>query len=242
MALVNDQQIKEFAQKIGGDQYTINTKFGINPSCGTTTEDIWFNGGTLQFLTSAETLDVVSTSANDTLAGTGARTILIDGLDSNFNRIIETINLSGLTPVTTTNSFIRVNRSYVTNIGSIGYNEGDITLTASTAATIQAALGATFGQTEKTQYTVPNKCKIALVSWNGSCKKNDDFELYLQTREFGESWRIRDNAFLYQSAFEHTHFGETILGPKSDIRVIAKTSTGTKSITSEYSYVLFTDM
>jgi hypothetical protein len=71
-------------------------------------------------------MTVSSSDANDTSAGTGARTIEISGLDGDYNEISETIILNGQTPVTTTNSFLRVNRGIVLTAGSGGVNAGII--------------------------------------------------------------------------------------------------------------------
>ena len=78
------------------------------------------------FPTSAVRLEVASTSANDTLAGTGMRTVAITGLDSNYDAVTEVLELSGQTPVLTTNSFIRVNFVRGIQAGSGGVNEGTI--------------------------------------------------------------------------------------------------------------------
>lgn len=59
---------------------------------GSVPEDIWEGGGVYTgFPSSAETIEVFSGSANDSSAGTGARTALLLGLDTNYNEISETI-------------------------------------------------------------------------------------------------------------------------------------------------------
>lgn len=80
----------------------------------------------ITFPAAAATLGVASTSVNDTSAGTGARTVLIDGLDSNYDRMTEVITLNGQTKVTTTKSFLRINDATVLTVGSLGWNEGTI--------------------------------------------------------------------------------------------------------------------
>lgn len=92
-------------------------------------------GGTFNIMTSADTLNVVSSSANDTSAGTGARTILITGIDENFLTQTETVTLSGATPVTTSNSWLGVNRVIVLSSGTSNANEGTITI-SDTAGTV----------------------------------------------------------------------------------------------------------
>lgn len=76
--------------------------------------------------TSATTLGIASTSVNDTSAGTGARTLLITGLNSNYDEIQEVVTLNGQTEVNTTASFLRVNGANVLTTGSVGFNQGTI--------------------------------------------------------------------------------------------------------------------
>src|SRR5210317_2657610 len=101
-------------------------KFGQNAVVGNSMETIWQQGGLYSYPPSASTTTVSSSNANDTSAGTGARTVQIVGLDGDYNEISETIILNGQTAVTTTNSFLRVNRGVVLTAGSGGVNAGII--------------------------------------------------------------------------------------------------------------------
>ena len=79
-----------------------------------------------------QTLSVVSASANDASGGTGARTVEIQGLDSNWNLLTETVTMNGLTPVVTTQEhFLRVFRARVVTAGSLQSNAAQITITGS---------------------------------------------------------------------------------------------------------------
>jgi hypothetical protein len=136
-------------------------KFGTNPTVGTTSEDVWMPGGALTWLTVAATIEAISDDANDTAAGTGAQILTIEGLDASFNEISETITMNGLAATTaTSNSYIRVNQVYVTQVGTYhGTNLGTITIRVSGAGATQAEIGLEnglgTGQTFKTHYTVP---------------------------------------------------------------------------------------
>lgn len=73
------------------------------------------------------TLSIASTSALDTSAGTGARTMTIEGLDENYREMpLETITLNGTTPVNSTAQYFRINRMTVITAGSTRINQGDI--------------------------------------------------------------------------------------------------------------------
>ena len=76
--------------------------------------------------TTSSVVSITSTSANDTSAGTGARDILVIGLDGSWNPQIEFITPNGLTPVLGSLSFIRVDLLIVNDVGSTEQNDGDI--------------------------------------------------------------------------------------------------------------------
>jgi len=110
-------------------------KFGRNPDIdsGPGFEDLWNDTAgaghyTGQDATVAEIVSVVSTSANDSAAGTGARTLMLIGQGAGYVEQTETITLNGLTPVLSTLSYLRLDRAIVFTGGSpLATNEGVIT-------------------------------------------------------------------------------------------------------------------
>ena len=104
--------------------------YGDNSAIGTTFETITnLNADIVQIGEAAgDTVDVVSADANDTSAGTGARTVIIKGLDANHNPQEDTISLSGATPVATTNKYKFINEFYVASTGTGLTNAGALTL------------------------------------------------------------------------------------------------------------------
>ena len=130
-------------------------KFGSNPNVTAVKSDIWEQGGLYPWPLAAETLDVVSTdTVADILTGVGARTILIKGLDTDFVEIEETITLLA-TPVTTVNSYRRVQTAQVVECGAYtGENQGDITFTSSISLDILGIIKEHDGRTSQTMYTV----------------------------------------------------------------------------------------
>lgn len=135
-------------------------KFGYNPDVDTQEETVWGNSGDYVWLDSAVTMFVSSTSADDTGTGTGARTILIQGLDEDYNEIEETITLSGQTQVATQLSYLRIYRSFVTLAGSNEGTSGVIYIGSSGATggvpntTVYASISIG-NQTQIAAYTVP---------------------------------------------------------------------------------------
>lgn len=137
------------------DQFSVH-KFGANDSVSNSNFDhIWSEGGNYPYQQSASILSVSSNNANDSDTLDGARSVVIEGLDSNFDELSETLLLSGTTVNTTTNSFIRVNRAYVSGVGlydgsNIGVIKGGV------GGDVQFALAAGLGQTQIAHYCVPN--------------------------------------------------------------------------------------
>ena len=115
-------------------------------------------------------LDITSTSANDTSAGTGARTLEIYGLGSNKKYQSEVITLNGNTIVQTAKTWYRVFATKVLTFGSGGSNAGIIygvktgtggTYTTGTPGTFTAASAifksvAGTNQSSTCFYTTPN--------------------------------------------------------------------------------------
>lgn len=133
-------------------------KFGYNLDVDTGADEIVASfGGTFSRMTSADTLSIVSDSANDTGGGSGVNSILIYGIDENRDPVIRgPYTMNGLTPVVTTGeSFLGVNRLAVFLFGSGGTNAGKITVTATGAGSVQAEMPAGGGVTQQMIFHVP---------------------------------------------------------------------------------------
>jgi hypothetical protein len=75
-------------------------------------------------------LSLVSTSANDAAAGTGARTVVVEYLNGDLDYSFEMVALNGTTPVLTLATDVRwVQAVHVATAGSGGKAAGDITAT-----------------------------------------------------------------------------------------------------------------
>jgi len=167
--------------------YTKVSKFGRNPGVKSADyESIWDGTNLYPWPTAAETLSVVSDDADDTSAGTGARTVEIEGLDSSWNVLTETVTMNGLTPVVTTGLFLRVYRARVVTAGSTGANEGTITMTNTTSSNVIAQISVDnsgFGQTLMACYTIPASKTGYLISVNGSSSKDNEHSFRLMARD-----------------------------------------------------------
>ena len=101
-------------------------KFGFNPLIVDSLETVWAEGGLYTYLSSASTLYISSSSTDDDVAGTGARTATVSGLDANYNEASVTVDLDGQNGVQlgSASNWIRVNRITVDTGGSGGQNAG----------------------------------------------------------------------------------------------------------------------
>lgn len=130
----------------------------FDPSIATSvSEDIWDGSGDLTWPETSDTLSIVSTDVNDNSAGTGARTVLITGLDSNFDLQTETVSMNGTTPVVTSLEFVRVNQILVTSVGAYGdSNEGIISISHDGNLADQAFIQVGKAISQKSHFTVPD--------------------------------------------------------------------------------------
>ncbi len=114
---------------------------GGNADVDTGTEDIWLPGGSYAFPAAAAATTIVSSSVNDTAAGTGARTVRVEGLSSTFDEKSETVSLNGTGAVTLTNSYLRINNVYVLTAGSGLVNAGTVDVKHSSTVLSRIAVG-----------------------------------------------------------------------------------------------------
>ena len=147
------------------DGVSVIHKFGSNPVVGTGDEAVWSAGGLYNWLTTAATLEAISTDANDTAAGSATRTIRLEGIDSTWAAVTEDLTMAGISATSATSaSFIRLNRAYqLTNGAYTARNDGDITIRVSSAGATVGFIATDSGQTEQALYSVPDG-KIALVT------------------------------------------------------------------------------
>lgn len=131
-------------------------------------EDIWAEGGAYPWMTGATSLEMVSNNAADASAGTGARTVVVTGLDVNYVQISEVVTLNGITAVPLVNQYFRINQMRVASAGSLEANAGTLTLRNTGAGTTRAIIGMISGKgagiTRQAQYTVPAGFTLQIIS------------------------------------------------------------------------------
>jgi len=224
--------------------YSMVNKFGYNSSIGSGAfETIWETGNDYPWQSSAVTVDVVSDNANDDVAGTGARTLRIQGLDGSYNFAEETVDMDGTTTVTTTQTFLRVFRMSVETAGTSGNNEGTITVTYTGGSDVAATITAGNGQTLMTLYTIPAGYTGYLLSMNISSGKDQEMQFKFIQRDNSVT-----NAAFQTKQFLDVRGGQTtvifnainVIPQKSDIYVSGK-SNSTSSASASFDLLLVQD-
>lgn len=159
-------------KRISNIKYSRNTIYANNTLVGaierTIGQDVPVATNNLSFVSSLRLLSIASTNINDTAAGTGGRTILIVGLDFNFNTKVETISLNGRTPVNTINQYLRINEMILSSSGSLNTNQGIIYCSDSTDTfslgvpqnRVYDIMDISNGLSKTGIYTIPNGFKM----------------------------------------------------------------------------------
>lgn len=184
------------------------------------------NAGLKNFLlATASTVEIASSSSNDDVDGTGARTILIKGLDSDYLPIEETVTLTGQTVVVTTNEWLRINSVEVVTAGSGGKNAGDIyvalddTFSSGVPQTASKIIHVIITGNSKTLsafYTVPSGNRMFIRSIKVASGTAQIVTANVYVKGYGGVWKKLNSNGLYQNQVE-------LLNSKSAYKLPAKT-------------------
>lgn len=143
-------------------------------------------GGVPSFRSSPTTVRIkAGGNAEDTFDGSGARAIIVQGLDNTLTEASETIVTSGtLASAATINSFWRIYRSYVTDVGVYdGGNIAAITIEDSGGEANMIRIGPDKGQTQYTAYCIPAGKTGYLLSVHLSTGHTTPADFRLMTRD-----------------------------------------------------------
>lgn len=121
-------------------------KFGHNPEIQNISETIWDAGGVYVYPSSAVAMTVTS-GAGATDNGVA---ITVQGLDSNYNEVSEEVTLASTGTATTTQTFLRVYRAFVSGSQAVTANT-----TIANGGTTYAQINTGENQTLMAVWTVP---------------------------------------------------------------------------------------
>lgn len=146
-------------------RFTLN---GVNDAITTGYETIWDNSNAYTFLqTNMSSPTISGASANDTSAGTGARTVRVTGVDSTFTVQTEDVALSGQTGVALTKNYMSINYLEVLTAGSGLVNAGIIyvgtgAITTGVPAVVHGIMKAGLNVSTSAIYTVPANYRLVV--------------------------------------------------------------------------------
>jgi hypothetical protein len=190
-------------------------------------------------------MKVSSSSANDTSNGTGARTVLISGLNSSYNPISETLTLTGQTEVATANSYLRVTGIQTLTAGSNGSNAGVIyvgtgTVTTGVPAVIHELAPIGFNTAMSGAYTVPAGYTAYLYRGGLTSQSNGNNFITAKLRysNQGSPWITSAVTVFTADMVEYDFEYPLALPEKTDIEADATVSANTSVVTSFFFIVL----
>jgi hypothetical protein len=215
-------------------------KFGNNSDINGSLETVWSHGGLYVYPTSAIQMKVSSSSADDSGTGTGARTVVVGGLDADYNEITEVVTLTGQTEVLTTNTFIRVFRAFVATAGSGATAAGTIyigtgTVTTGVPATVYAEIPLGENQTLMAIWTVPAGYTLYLYRGTFSAASNNAAHYILGKfviRPFGGVFRNAADVTANSNVIPYDFEIPLVVPEKSDIEARAIALAGTNFYTT----------
>lgn len=218
-------------------------KFGRNPDLDTLDGEvlIWHTGTTYPYQTSAQTLEVLSSDANDAAAGTGAQKVLVSGLDENWDIQHEEVTLDGVSAVATTSTFVRVYRAKVTDVGSGNINAGDITIRVSPGGSTLATLPAGEGSTFLSLFPIPRNYEGFLYDYEVTTDAalNSEITARVRTREFGKAFRTAAQFLVNkESPARYTYRIPIRLSPKTDLAFTAESSNNDRTVYCQFTLLL----
>ncbi len=148
---------------------------GVDPFCGyrgtltSTIADLSeLAATTIPLPASAIAMEVISTSDQDVAAGTGARTIEIHGLTTDFAEVSEIVTMTGTAAKVLQNTYLRINNMHVMTAGTGTVPAGTITLRPSGGGTIYCMISVGMTMSLQAHYTVPAGKVATIESWTPS--------------------------------------------------------------------------
>jgi hypothetical protein len=204
--------------------------FGYNSSVSSTFETISSVDGLYSYPTASST--AVATSSNTASDNTG--TILVSGLNENYDQVSETLIIGGGAGST---SFIRIFSARMITANTGDSNVGNITVTVDSKTV--AYIPATYGSSLSANYTIPRNYRGFIMSAYAGVSKQKELEAKIMTKQIsnGNVW----NTVGYQTTFAVPVYQEFVVPieivEKSDIEMRAKTD-ATTSVSGGFTLIL----
>jgi len=204
-------------------------KFGFNPDINGTEETIWDVGGIYAYPASAVTM-TATTTAGVPATDNGVK-ITIVGLDADYNEVSQEITLAGSGTATTTQTFLRVFRAFVS--GSQAPTD-DVNIT--NGGTTYARVTLNDNQTLMAVWTVPAGYTAYILKGNlgsGTSNINQYIIARLVSRELGGVFRTQAKVTIQS--------GEIALDFEVPVAFPEKTDIEARALSSGANNLIFAD-
>jgi len=221
------------------DDITHFHKFGAVPAMSQNqTGTIWDVNDTIypwSAFATAGTLSIPAVNASD-----DGKSVVLVGLDENYVELEETVTVSSSAATTTTNSFLRIFRAYVTNgsetnVGNINIQKGGTTVARITAGKAQTLMAV---------YTVPAGKTGYILKGVATCQSGADATGDMFIRYFGQdSFRVGHSFEVSGTGGEYLYdFGVPVKIPeKSDIDIRCSVRSNNARVTAAFDIILDED-
>lgn len=206
---------------------TVQNIYGYQSAVDGISIPLWENATAYTYPAAATTMLLYSSSAADT-----AVSILISGLDTNYDPAVETLVLTnGTTGVTTVKSYIRIN-----SIAVVGSNNpaGTIYLSNDLKTITYAQIAVGIGRSQMSIYTVPNGYTFYLTRVTGYVSPNNNANFYCNYSVWTRNITSGIQTVLQQAPFVNS-YSTVRVAPrpytqKTDIQWRAQMSAGTSVV------------
>jgi len=208
-------------------------KFGFVVDVDDSIEDVWDVGGTYTYQSSAVAMTVTS----DAGATDNGVEVTVQGLDASYNELSETVTLAGAGTATTSGTFLRTFRAFVSGT-SAATDDINITNGGTTYARIQE----NEAQTLMALWTVPAGYTAYLLQTDITVhtEQNNKFiTVTVQTREQNKVFRTFDKFVVVNDSHHQEYQAPNIIPEKTDIRVraIGSSSNADASVSAGFDIV-----
>jgi hypothetical protein len=167
------------------------------------------------------------------------KSITINGLDSNYDIIEETVTLhptDTTTAVSTSLNFYRINRIYLSgaNTNSLPHDYDLEVRYGSASGTLLSLFVAPWGRGQNCIYTVPRGYEAFVLSINGNSGHSDEITSSLWWHPYNGTWTLQKSFKFISGSFDHNFRTPLRIPEKSDIEIRAYALVESSRIGTEF--------
>lgn len=223
-------------------------RFGLNSAVGVSHVMVDELGAAGPYMPSSTvSIEVISSDVNDTSAGTGARQVLITGIDSNWQITQAIATMNGTTAVAVAGTWFRVTNVEVISSGTygpvsnLGSNIGNITVRVAGAGTSFVRINAGNGQSFSSHFCVPVGVTgyVSGADLSTDTGKTVDLRIWARdsantvTAPYGPTQISKQ--FIGVTGLNHFDYSPAIeISGGTDVWITAKTASGTAAVSVDY--------